>query len=761
VAVDLNAVSTAKPLAWHRRLEAHVVGGVSLVVALSLFAVLGATTRAVTARSLDRASSDLSAARSAFYRLTEDRADFAAAQAGLVAVLPVFRAYITDARLTRDAATIEVMAEDYRRKLQAGFCIVTDRDGHWLGHPGWSAPTNTNTAVSNAIAQAIRGSSSREVALVGDRVFLIVSEPARFAEEVLGTMIVGYPLDDTVARRLAEVTHCEVNLIANGQVVATSLADSARRALSSMAGSTEHLTDAGATPELRRVGTEDYAIGVFPLSPGEKAGAPGRLVLLQNWRPTQDFVDQVQRRVVVTGVAIFFLAIGGGLYISRRMSRPIQDLAQAAGDIASGNWTRQVSIKGSAEAVILARSFNDMTTNLRHWYEEAKRGDDQLRQAQKMEAVGRLAGGVAHDFNNLLTAIKGYGELLLYGLDDDQEVRRSSIEEILKAADRAAGLTRQLLAFGRRTVVTPRVLALDQLVANTQPMLRRLIREDITLTTNLDPNAGPVRADAGQIDQVLVNLVVNASDAMPDGGKLRIEVQNVAFDRAWSGSTPPLPPGSYVRLSVTDTGSGMDRETVTHMFEPFFTTKAEGRGTGLGLATVYAIVEQAGGGIEVDTQLGRGTTFHIYLPEIAGETKPSSAKPDTHSPSKVGTGTVLMVEDDLGVSRLIGSSLRKSGYTVLEAIHGDQALEIVRHHNGPIHLLLTDVVMPGMNGRMLSERVSAIRPETRVLFMSGYSDDAVLRHGVQMASSQFIQKPFSIDELTLKIQEALKLQIAN
>jgi two-component system cell cycle sensor histidine kinase/response regulator CckA len=501
-------------------------------------------------------------------------------------------------------------------------------------------------------------------------------------------------------------------------------------------------------------------MGVFPLSPGEASGAPGRLVLLQNWRPTQEFIDQIRARLVFTGVAIFFLALGGGLYISRRMSQPIQDLAHAAGDIANGNWTRQVSIRGSAEAGMLARAFNDMTTSLRHWYEEAKKRDDQLRQAQKMEAIGRLAGGVAHDFNNLLTAIKGYGELLLYGLDDE-EGRRASIEEILKAANRAAGLTRQLLAFGRRQVVAPRVLALDQVVGGTEPMLRRLIREDITLTTNLDPGSAPVRADSGQIDQVLVNLVVNASDAMPDGGKLRITVENVAFDRAWSGSMPPLPPGSYVRLSVADTGSGMDRATVAHIFEPFFTTKAEGRGTGLGLATVYAIVEQSGGGIEVDTELGRGTTFHIYLPQVAGEAKPTDAKREAHPTSNGGTETVLMVEDDFGVSKLISSSLRKSGYTVLEAIHGDQALEIVRHHHGSIHLLLTDVVMPGMNGRVLSERVAAIRPETRVLFMSGYSDDAVLRHGIQMASSQFIQKPFSIDELTLKIQEALKLQIAN
>ena len=377
--------------------------------------------------------------------------------------------------------------------------------------------------------------------------------------------------------------------------------------------------------------------------------------------------------------------------------------------------------------------------------------DEQLRQSQKMEAIGRLAGGVAHDFNNLLMAIRGYSELLVQSLADDEE-KRADAEEILKASDRAAGLTRQLLAFSRRQVITQEALALDTLVEGMNNMLRRLIGEDIQLATEIWPGLTPVLADRTQIEQILVNLIVNARDAMPGGGKITIELRNIELDSVGVVAHPGLTPGDYVEMAVSDTGNGMDADTASRIFEPFFTTKEGGKGTGLGLATVYGIAQQSGGAIEVQSAVGHGTTFYIYLPRATDLGKPAPAR----SMSSEGGGeTVLLVEDDDRVRVLVANMLKKNGYTVLLGSQGDQALEIASRYRGRIHLLLTDVVMPGISGRQLSERLTAARPDTRVLYMSGYSDDAILRHGVKSAGTHFIQKPFSIEALALKVREAL------
>jgi signal transduction histidine kinase/CheY-like chemotaxis protein len=377
--------------------------------------------------------------------------------------------------------------------------------------------------------------------------------------------------------------------------------------------------------------------------------------------------------------------------------------------------------------------------------------DEQLRQAQKMEAIGRLAGGVAHDFNNLLMAIRGYAELLVHSLKNDDE-RRNDAEEILKASDRAAGLTRQLLAFGRRQVITQQAVALDQVVDSMQNMLERLIGEQITFETEVWPGLTPVLADRTQIEQILMNLIVNARDAMPSGGKISIELRNVELDTIGVAAHPGLKPGNYVEMSISDTGIGMDAETAARIFEPFFTTKESGKGTGLGLATVYGIVQQNSGAIEVQSKVGHGTSFFIYLPVATDFGKPAAPR---RSMMAGGSETVLLVEDDDRVRVLVSTMLRKHGYTVLLASQGDQALEIASRHHGRIHLLLTDIVMPGISGRVLSERLMVTRPDTRVLYMSGYSDDAILRHGVKSAGTHFVQKPFSAESLADKIRETL------
>jgi diguanylate cyclase (GGDEF)-like protein len=397
-------------------------------------------------------------------------------------------------------------------------------------------------------------------------------------------------------------------------------------------------------------------------------------------------------------------------------------------------------------------SFGDMTERKRA-REALRQSEEQLRQSQKMEAVGRLAGGVAHDFNNLLTAITGYSQLALNGLGDRDPVRKD-IEEIRKAADRAASLTHQLLAFSRRQVLEPKVLDLNAVVADMETMLRRLIGEDIDLISILDPAAGQVTADPGQLEQVLLNLAVNARDAMPQGGKLVIETANAELDEAYAARHVAVRPGPYVMLAVSDTGHGMDAETRARVFEPFFTTKEPGKGTGLGLSTVYGIVKQSGGHIWVYSEPEHGTTFKIYLPRVedAAETPVPHAQPLTPAG---GAETILLVEDDGGVRSLARRVLESKGYRVLEARQGDEALAISAWYDGPIALMLTDLVMPGKGGRELARCFASVRPDMRVLYMSGYTDNAIFQQQVFDPGTAFLSKPFTPDELARKVREVL------
>jgi len=383
---------------------------------------------------------------------------------------------------------------------------------------------------------------------------------------------------------------------------------------------------------------------------------------------------------------------------------------------------------------------------------EQKALEAQFLQAQKMESVGRLAGGVAHDFNNLLTVINSSAEFALAELKEGDPLR-DDLEQILASGVRAAGLTRQLLAFSRKQVLQPAVLNLNTLVEAAEKMLKRLIGEDVDLALALAKDLGPVRADPGQIEQVIVNLAVNARDAMPTGGMLTIETADVELDEAYASQHAGASPGPYVLLAISDTGTGMDEATRTRIFEPFFTTKEAERGTGLGLSTVYGIVRQSGGSIWVYSEIGAGTTFKIYLPRVAEPADDVRAGP-AQAPTR-GTETVLVVEDDKALRRAARRILSSAGYTVLEAADGAEALRVLEGHAGPLHLLLTDVVMPGLSGREVAERLCALRPGLKVLFSSGYTDDSILRHGVLDRSVHFIAKPFTRAALTRKVRDVL------
>ena len=402
------------------------------------------------------------------------------------------------------------------------------------------------------------------------------------------------------------------------------------------------------------------------------------------------------------------------------------------------------------------RGFSKVTRDIteRKLTEEAlHKVEEQLRQSQKLEAVGQLAGGIAHDFNNLLTAILGQSEMILRRLESGDPLRQK-VEEIKKAGDRAALLTYQLLAFSRKQILQPKVLDLNAIISETGNILQRLIEENIEIKLMLDPLLGRVKADPGQISQIIINLMVNARDAMPRGGHVTVETQNTYLGEEYAGRHVSVRPGRYIMLAVSDTGTGMEAETQKHIFEPFFTTKGVGKGTGLGLSTVYGIVKQSGGNIWVYSELGRGTTFKVYLPRVEETADPVEADAAPGDLPR-GTETILLVEDEEAVRTMACEILESCGYKVLEAADGAEAVAICEDQDCSIDLLITDVVMPRMDGREVAERLTAIRPQLRVLFMSGYTEIAIVHHGVLDKGANFIAKPFSMERLAHKVRELL------
>ncbi|MBM4299906.1 MAG: response regulator [Deltaproteobacteria bacterium] len=415
------------------------------------------------------------------------------------------------------------------------------------------------------------------------------------------------------------------------------------------------------------------------------------------------------------------------------------------GEIAWIQARGQIFCDAAGQVDFISGVFFDITAR--------KAMEAQLVQAQKMEAVGRLAGGVAHDFNNLLMAIMGYGELIRASLNKDDPLYKYS-EDILKATERAASLTQQLLAFSRRQVMQPQVLNLNRVAADLEKMLGRLIGEHIDLNIVAGPELGAVKADPGQIGQIIMNLAVNARDAMPTGGRLTLETANIEFTASHKCYSAAAPPGRYVRLAVTDTGGGIDAETLDHVFEPFFTTKEVGQGTGLGLSMVYGIVKQNHGYIELESQTGQGATFKIYLPRFEAAVEAPGAMV-TLAAKLEGSETILVVEDEDALRTLLGRFFRLYGYNVMEARHGGEALLICERHPGPIHLMVTDVVMPQMSGKELADRLAPLHPEMTVFFMSGYTDSDLTAYGAPESPQHFIPKPFRPMDLVKKVRDSL------
>ncbi|MGA7915120.1 MAG: ATP-binding protein [Candidatus Acidiferrales bacterium] len=556
----------------------------------------------------------------------------------------------------------------------------------------------------------------------------------------LGTVVVGREIDSSVARDVGRIALCQVAFRYGDQPVVSSLSTLDDAMVASA------LTNPATRGKIHIADKSFFASSVN-LTPG--ASPELTLTVLKPVDDAVAFLTRLNNTLITLGFCAVFAGAILVFLISRTITHPLDNLVQGVRALEQGNYHYPLGPGAGDEVSEVTAAFDRMRVTLQSNEEQNKQLENQLRQAQKMEAVGRLAGGVAHDFNNLLTVIKGHSDLLEMKLGTLSPAQ-SSIAQVRKAADRATALTRQLLAFSRMQVLQPRVLDLNALIADLNKMLPMLIGEEIEYTFRPGESLGCVKADPSQIEQVLVNLAVNARDAMPRGGKLTINTRNILLDAEYARSHPPTVAGRYVLLTVADTGSGMDEQTKAKIFEPFFTTKELGKGTGLGLSTVYGVVKQSGGYIWVDSTPNQGTRFEIFLPQSTESAQlPSALEPSAKYSRAMGT--VLLAEDEEAVRELAGEFLRSSGYKVIEGKDGLDALEKAEQEAGTIDALVTDVVMPRMRGTELAQRLKRVHPAIKIVYMSGY-----LEHNGEdgfIADSAQLQKPFSRDSLLQKLRE--------
>ena len=595
---------------------------------------------------------------------------------------------------------------------------------------------------------------------------------------IIGTLTVGDRIDESYVADLRESFDGDVAITAGNTVLHSTLSTITPRSPVSSA-LTERQTDSARTVQLDG---EEFVTA--PLSMGhDGSGRPVTLHLLSSLNNALDPInEELRRSVVLYGLLAVAFATLGAMWVARSVLDPLYRFVQFVRSVAeTGDYSKRFTKAHSTpEVATLNESYAYLIESLAREHKhleqrtselsaanevlteqiterervetELQRSEEQLRQSQKLEAIGTLASGVAHDFNNLLTVISSYSELALETLEPGNELRED-IYQVQLAGERAASLTQQLLAFSRKQVLRPKTLDMNGVVSGVDKMLRRLIGEDIDLQTRPAKDLPSIRADPGQIEQIIVNLAVNARDAMPTGGSLIIETSAVHIDPEYVSRKPVARAGQYILLAITDSGTGMDSQTVERIFEPFFTTKEAGKGTGLGLSTVYGIVKQSGGFIWVYSEPSIGTTFKIYLPQSSGDVDVKETNGASHN--LAGSETILLVEDDEYVRTLAQKCLQRFGYRVLSAPSGPEALELAKQEESPIHLLLTDVVMPRMSGRELAMRIRPMHSGTRVLYMSGYTDEAVINHGIVEPGTHFLQKPFNPSELGQKVRDVL------
>ena len=678
----------------------------------------------------------------------KQREDTLTRSAELIANLPNVRALMT----TEDAATIQDASADVYRLSGSDLLVLANRAGTVAGLRTSTSGLDRGTS-QELLRHSLDRGESKDWWFAGGRLYEVWIQPIYFGapsqNTTIGLLVVGHEVDERAARDFSNIASSEVAFHFGDVPVAGTLTAAQQTELANqLSGNSKNLL--GTQREVQ-LGRERYIVATVRLS--SEGGPAVSLSVLKSLDKETSFLSGLNHGLM--GLGLLSVMAGSGLVflISHTFTRPLASLVSGVRALEKGDFSYPLESSGGDEVTEVTAAFVRMRAHMEKSQDEQRQLEERLRQAHKMEAVGRLAGGVAHDFNNLLTIIRGNSDLLIDREGSDNFHRRC-VEQIQKAAGRAVSMTRQLLAFSRMQVLQPRVIELNTIVVEMGKMLPRLIGEHIEFVFLPDPKLASVKADPGQIEQVILNLAVNARDAMPNGGNLTVTTSNISVDEGEAGRRPPMTPGQYVLLSVKDTGHGMDQATITHIFEPFFTTKEVGKGTGLGLATVYGVVKQSGGFIWVISSPGKGTTFEIYLPQASGPV----SKPDLETkPSAIPSGseTILVAEDEAGVRELACQFLRVKGYTVLEAKDGHEALEIATQHSGTIHLLLSDMVMPKMNGGELAGKLRAIRPQIKVAFMSGYSEFSRGEMGNEFPLAPVLQKPFSPATLVGIVREAL------
>ena len=644
-----------------------------------------------------------------------------------------------------DATAVQDAGEDPWQSEECDLFVLADPAGKIVALHTRVSDFPLATA-QNMLARSLKEGAASGWWYSGSRLYQVVLQP--FYDGVpskanfLGTVIVGRGIDAATVGDLSRVSSSQVAFRYGNDIVATTLPVFKEQELASQ-------LKADPSREQVRLEGERFFASSVKLTSGEH---PVSIVVLKSYKEALAFLEKQSRQLAGLGLVAVFVGWVLALAISDKFTRPLAVLVEGVRALEHGDFAYPLRAQGTDEVAQVTRAFDRMRGTLKTNEAQKQQLEEQLRQSQKMEAIGRLAGGVAHDFNNLLTVIKGHGDIMLDRLQASDPMHKSA-HQIHKAADRAASLTRQLLAFCRMQVLQPKILDLNTLVSEMCSLLKRLVREDISFRFRAGESLGRVKADPGQIEQVIMNLTVNACDAMPNGGKLTIETRNVTVDEELAKARAPMLPGNYVRLTVVDTGHGMDANTKARIFEPFFTTKEQGKGTGLGLATVYGVVKQSGGCIWVESEPGAGTSFEVYLPAV-DQVPESPAKEEPLAAPVHRSEVVLLVEDEDGVRELASEFLKSAGYRVVTARDGREALAIFERSSEHIHVLVTDVVMPHMRGPELAQRLKALCSDLRIVYTSGYLD--YHRGSADLLEEGFLlQKPFSRDTLVRKVSEAL------
>ena len=646
-----------------------------------------------------------------------------------------------------DATTIQEASEDPWQSEDCNLFLLADASGKVVALHTASEQFPANTA-ETLLGKSLHSKQADGWWFSGQRLYQVVVRPvfgdADQKHARVGTVVVGRAIDSNAVNELRRISSSEVAFRYGKTIIVSTLAPLDEDNLEQQVGG-------GTVSNFLRIDNEKYLASSKDLTDGTDGGIS--LIVLKSYDGATVFLNHLNR--LLLGLFLVAAIVGAALVflISDTFTRPLASLVGGVRALEQGDFAYPLEADGGDEVAQVTRAFDGMRTTLQRNQSQREELEGQLRQSQKMEAMGRLAGGVAHDFNNLLTVIKGHSDLLMDRMDPAEPLRGSS-QQIAKAADRAAALTRQLLIFSRKQVLQPQILDLNATVSEMGKLLRRLVREDIEFSFRSGASLGRLKADPGQIEQVIMNLVVNSCDAMPNGGKLAIETYNLTIGNEFANARKSIEPGDYVVLAVTDTGCGMDAATKSHIFEPFFTTKEAGKGTGLGLATVYGVVNQSNGGIWVDSEPGRGTRFEIYLPRVEAPLPPQFSEKQPANACK-RSATVLIVEDEEAVLELASEFLRTAGYDVLTAENGADALAIAQDLQQPIHVLVTDIVLPKMRGPELAERVKRIRPGVKVVYMSGYLEYDK-KTGQFLEEGAFLQKPYTRDALIAKVDESLR-----